>query len=228
MMLSKVFLALFVFIGVNQGTSDDIKLMTNWQVADKIRDLAMHAEDTKDEQVRLVWILLQRSVQGDEDAHKAGKAPSERLKDEHKLNPRARFAYGYFRLKEAYDTRDPVLRKRRIDEGRRAMTTALPMGARDPDFMFDAGLALANLLPEVDLYKQALNSLTISKRLMAESFENLNSERKADWFAAMGMAFDSDGLIELARDHFQKAFSLSPDSASGRKALSWLRSRGIE
>lgn len=228
MMLSKVFLAILVIFGVGQGTSDDLKLMTNWQVADKIRDLAMQGGDTKDEQVRLVWILLQRSIQGDEDAHKAGKAPSERLKDEYELNPRARFAYGYFRLKEAYDTRDPVLRKRRIDEGRRAMTTALPMGARDADFMFDAGLALANLLPEVDLYKHALNSLTISRRLMGESFDKLSGERKADWFAAMGMAFDSDGLIELARDHFQEAFSLSPDSTSGRKALSWLRSRGVE
>jgi tetratricopeptide (TPR) repeat protein len=228
MLLSKFFLAIFVFVGVNQETSDDIRLMTNWQVADKIRNLAMQAENTKDEQVKLVWILLRRSIQGDEDAHKAGKAPSERLKDEDELNPRARFAYGYFRLKEAYDTRDPVLRKRRIDEGRRAMTTALPMGARDADFLFDAGSALANLLPEVDLYKQALNSLTISKRLLGETFENLSGERKADWFAAMGMAFDSDGLVELARDHYQQAFSLSPDSATGRKALSWLRSRGVD
>ncbi|MCH8275112.1 MAG: hypothetical protein IH851_10015 [Armatimonadetes bacterium] len=206
-----------------QGQLD---VMTNTELGEKIRQLADQGTDTYDEQVRLVWVLVMRSVQGDGDAHKVGKKPAERLRSEKDLNFRARFAYGYFRYREAYDTRDPITRKRRLDEGRRQMTEAVPMGRRNADFLFDAGLIFSGLRRDVDLYRSALNTLTLAKRMFEEKFGELSKPRQADWYAAMANAFDMSGLDELARDHYQQAYDLAPDSLSGRKALVWLRSHG--
>lgn len=209
--------------GLPQATDD---LRTNAEIAEQIRQLAQQGGDTYDQQVRLVWVLVMRSVQGDPEAHKHGKPAAERLAGSNELNPRARFAYGFLRYKEAFDTRDPVTRKRRIDEGRRAMTESLPMGARDGDFCFDAGFVLAGLPADANLYREAANTLAIARRLFGDKFAALEAPRRADWEVAMAAALEKAGIIELAREHYQAAYSVAPDSPSGRMAQIWLRTHG--
>lgn len=201
-------------------------LMTNRELSDQIRSLAAQGSETKVEQTRLVWLLMMRSMQGDKNAHDFGKASAQRLTSEDDLNYRAKFAFGFFRLKEAYDTRDPVLRKRRIDEGRRAMTTSLPVGSKDFDFQFDAGMAMVGLEPNVELFVQGLNSLVLAKRIMGDGWGAMPKGRQADWHVSMAAGFLHAGMVELARDSYKDAYAISPDSPSGQKALVWLRSHG--
>lgn len=219
---------LFVIIAATAAVlaQQDVDLMSNAQLAQRVETLSKQGKDTYAEQVRLTWILAMRSGQSDGNAHKVGKPIAERLRDEDPLNPRAKFAYGFFRVREAFDTVDPVTRKRRLDEGRRPMSESLIMGARDPDFLTDAGILLVNLRTEVNLYKQGINALALAKRMWGEAFTTLAPERQADWHAAMAAGLLILDLDEIARDHYAAAVAASADSPSGRKAIAWLRAHG--
>lgn len=219
-------LAALLFLTSVCLAQENIDLMSNQQIADRVNTLAKGPGDTGAEQMRLVWILLQRSGQGDKTAHKIGRPLADKLREAQPMNPRAKFAYGYFRVKEGLDTGEPVTRKRRLDDGRRPMGESLTMGSRDPDFLTDAGILLAGLPTDVNFYKQAINSLVLAKKLYGEKFNLLSKERQADWNAAIASGFDTLDLTELAREHFLAAVSLAPDTPSGRKAAAWLRSHG--
>lgn len=201
-------------------------ILTNMEIGQKLQELALTGSSQNQERVRLLWILMMRSVQGDANAHKIGKPHAERLRSEEPMNPYARFAYGYFRYRETWDINDPVTRTRRLQEGRRQMLEAAQMGARDANFLLDAGLVMSNLRPEADLFRDALNLLTLARRTMGGAFSQLPKERQADWFCAMAQAFLRLGLHELARDHYQGAYEIAPDSPSGRKAHAWHRTHG--
>lgn len=216
-------LCLVCSAGLAQG---DVNLLSNNEIGEKIRSLASQGRETQKEQNNLIWVLVMRSVQGDKNAHSVGRAPAERLKEANDLDYRAKFAFGYFRHKEAYDTRDPVLRLRRLDEGRRAMLASLPVGNRDGDFLFDSGIVMANLSTDANLFKQAADKLTMAKRIFGTGWSDLSKERRADWYCAMGIALEKCGLEEMARDNYRAAYDLAPDSVSGRKALQWIRSKG--
>jgi hypothetical protein len=201
-------------------------ILTNVEIGKKLQELALMGPQQHEERVRLLWTLMMRSVQGDPNAHKIGKPHAERLKEEDPMDYYARFAYGYFRYRETWDTADPVTRTRRLQEGRKNMLEATQMGGRNPGFLLDAGLVMSNLRTEAELFKTALNTLTLARRTFGDAFQELPPERQADWFAAMAQAFLKLDLHELARDHYQKAYELAPDSPSGRKAHAWLRTHG--
>lgn len=218
------FVCLTIALHASAIAQDDLR--TNKELADQIRELAAQGPETKAEQTKLIWVLVMRSMHGDKSAHQAGRNAAERLTGADDLNYRAKFAYGFFRLLEAYDSRDPVLRKRRIDEGRRLMTTALPVGARDADFQFDAGMALVGLETNVALFAEGLNALTLARRTFADGWVNVSKDRQADWHVSMAAGFLHIGLTELARDQYKMAYETSPESASGRKAAVWIRTHG--
>lgn len=213
-------------VGTVALAQSDVNLMSNNEIGEKIRALATQGKDTRKEQVNLIWVLVMRSVQGDKNAHSVGKPAAERIKDANDLDYRAKFAFGYFRHKEAYDTRDPVLRLRRLDEGRRAMLASLPVGNRDGDFLFDSGIVMANLSTDAGLFKQAADKLTVARRIFGTGWADVSKDRRADWYCAMAIALEKCGLEEMARDNYRAAYELSPDSVSGRKALQWIRSKG--
>lgn len=215
-----IFLATTAVFGPTLA-QENLSLLSNSQLADRIR-----SETNAYEQTRLVWVLLSRTVAGDDAAWKLARPFAERLKNEDDLNYRARFAFGFCRGKEAFETRDPILRRRRIDEARRAMTTAQQVGARDTQFLLDSGVAMAALPTEIDLHRECLNSLTLARREMGQSFADLPAIRRCEWYWAMGTGFARFGLYELARDHYQIAFETAPESYFGKAAINWVRARG--
>lgn len=213
-------LATFSLLAFLQA-QENLNLLSNSQIADRIR-----SETDPKEQTRLVWVLVTRTVAGDDAAWKLARPFAERLKTDDDLNYRALFAFGFCRGKEAFDTRDPILKRRRIDEGRRAMTTAQQVGARDSQFLLDSGVAMAALPTEIDLHRECLNSLTLARREMGNKFAELTALGRCEWYWAMGTGFARFGLNELAQDHYQTAFELAPDSYFGKTAINWVRSRG--
>ncbi len=203
----------------------NLSLETNSQIAERIRTLAETA-GSYDEQVELTWLLVTRTVNGDEAAHRLARPHAERLKSLDALSYRAHFAFGFCRGKEAFETRDPVLKRRRIDEARRAMTTAQEIGARDPKFLMESGVAQASLPTEIDLHRQSVNALTVARREMGNRFAELPAVRRCEWYWAMGTGFARSGLDEPARDHFRIAYEIAPDSLFGRLAINWVRAKG--
>jgi hypothetical protein len=210
---------------VNAQTSLS-QMTTNQDIATQIYDLSKR-EGTYDEQISLLWLLVNRASAGDSGAHRLGRPISQRLKEENPLDPRANFAFGYFRIAEAFDTLNVFTRKVRIDEGRKNLYESLTMGARDGDFLMDAGMALIALPRDVNLYRTALNTLFQAKRSLGEAFEALPAQQVAHWHVSVARGFELMGLDELARDSYSAAAKLAPDSEAGRKAIVWLRSNGI-
>lgn len=212
-------------VAVNAQTSVS-QTTSNQDIATQIYDLSK-TEGTHNEQISLLWVLVHRSSEGDAGAHRLGRPISQRLKQENPLDPRACFAFGYFRIAEAFDTLNVFTRKVRFDEGRKNVFESLTMGARDADFLMDAGMALAALPPDVNLYRTALNTLFQAKRSLGESFQMLSTKQIAGWHVAVARGFELMGLDELARDSYANAAKIAPDSEAGRKAIVWLRSNGI-
>lgn len=226
-MKAVVLMIVAVFSLAQALTQENPDLKSNAQIVAEIDRMSRSGKDTKGERTHLLWVLVMRSAQGDKEVHRLARPVAEYMLSEKDLEPRIKFAYGYFRLKEGFDTIDPVTRKRRIDTGRRPMSEALTMGARDADFLFDAGMALIGLPTDVNLYTQGINALVLSKRLFGAKFADLPKERQADWWTAMASGFDIYHLNELARDHYLTASAIAPDSPAGRKAVTWLRTHGL-
>jgi len=179
-----------------------------------------------EEATQSIWRLCQVASQTkNSKVHWRAREIADVISANDPLNPRARFVYGYFRAREAIETFEPVTQKRRMAEGKKIVQDALMMGARDPNFLVDAGLLTMSLSPKLNLIQRGLDALTSAKRSMGADFDQMPVERRADWYAGMGKGLDKLDLIELARDHFTVALELAPDTASGQMARDWLKVR---
>jgi hypothetical protein len=208
------------------GYQDDTSVLSNSQIAARITGLEKQGQNSYVERTRLVWTLCLRSAQGDPAAHKVARPIAERLRDEDPLSPPAKFAWGFCKAKETEDTIDPFSRVKRMNFGRTAMHDALTMGSRDPAFLIDAAMMLMSTGTEVGMCNDAMNALTVARRLYGDAFAALPKQRQADWYAAMAKGFDVLSLQELARDHFKSAATIAPETPSGRLATTWLRAHG--
>src|SRR5690606_16213318 len=117
---------------------------------------------------------------------------------------------------------DPFTQKRRLHEGRRLVQDALSMGARDPHFLLDAGLLVMSLSPKLDLVQRGVDALVLSRRLMGSEFDSMPASRRADWNAGLGKGFAMLDLPELARNYYEQAAVLAPETPSGEAARDWL------
>ena len=181
-----------------------------------------------DEATAAVWRLCQVASQTkDSRIHWKARGIAERISNADPLNPRARFAYGYFRSREAIETFEPITQKRRLQDGRRLVQDALMMGARDAHFLLDAGLLTLSLSPKMNLVQRGVDALVRSRRLLGDNFDTLDAARRADWNAGLGKGFDLLDLPELARNHYMEASTLAPQTSSGEAAREWLKARSL-
>jgi len=224
----KGFTAFTLLLAGSAAMSQDLAAMSSQQIADTISVMVQKGPETHADQVKLLWLLVQRSAQSDSTAHKVTRPVAEKVMLQDELDPRSKFAYGYFRAKESWDTIDPILHRRRLDEGRRHVTEALIMGAKDPTFLFDAGIFAIALPTEADTQREGMNALVICHRILGENFGKLPKERQSEWFVAMASGFDILGLNEIARDYFRIGSALAPETVSGRKASTWLKANGAD
>ena len=204
-----------------EQTEEERLLATAEQIA---ADLPMSV----DAATAAIWKLCQVASQTrDSKIHWRARAVAEKVSNAEPLNPRARFVYGYFRAREAIETFEPLTQKRREHDGRRLVQDALMMGARDPHFLLDAGLLTLSLSPKLSLVQRGVDSLVLSRRLLGDSFEEMDAARKADWHAGMAKGFHLLNLQELARDHYVAALALAPETPSGEAAREWLKARNL-
>jgi hypothetical protein len=181
-----------------------------------------------EEATAAIWQLCQVASQTkDSKIHWKARLVANKISDAQPFNPRARFAYGYFRTREALDTFEPLTQRQRWQDGRAILQDALMMGARDAHFLLDAGLLTMSLSPKLNLVPRGVDALARSRRLLGESFSELSASRRADWHAGMGKGFDILDLQEMARNHFTEAVTLAPSTASGEMARDWLKARNL-
>src|SRR5687768_2858767 len=81
--------------------------------------LASNLPTSVEESTAAVWKLCQVASQTkDSKIHWRARAIAEKISNADPLNPRARFVYGYFRAREAFETFEPLTQKRREHDGR--------------------------------------------------------------------------------------------------------------
>jgi hypothetical protein len=173
-----------------------------------------------------IWKLCQTASQTKKSQiHWRARIVAEKIAKLSPLSPRAQFAYGFFRAKEGIETADPLTQQRRLHEGRRLIQDAVTMGSRDGGFLLDAGLLILSLSPKIDMIQRGLDALAKSRRQLGDEFDAMPAGRRADWHAGMGKGLSELDLPEMARNYFEEAKRLAPESPSGEMAIAWLKAR---
>ena len=196
------------------------------RLLETVQSLADKLPESNNEAAAAVWRLCQIASQTkDSQIHWRARIIAEKISAANPLNPRTRFVYGYFRAREAIETAEPITQKRRLHEGRRVLEDAIIMGSRDGHFLLDAGLLVLSLSKKIDMVQRGLDALAMSRRTLAAEFDALPATRRADWNAGMGKGLALLDVPEMARDYYEQAKLLAPESPSGEMAIAWLRAR---